>query len=34
VGLKLNESYQLLAYAANVNLLEDNIDTIIKTQKL
>jgi hypothetical protein len=28
VGLKLNGTHQLLAYADNVNLLEDNIDTI------
>jgi hypothetical protein len=30
VGLKLNETHQLLAYADDVNLLEDNIDTISK----
>jgi hypothetical protein len=30
VGLKLNETHQLLAYADNVNLLGDNIDTIKK----
>jgi hypothetical protein len=28
VGLKLNETHQLLAYANDVNLLGDNIDTI------
>jgi hypothetical protein len=27
-GLKLNGTHQLLAYADNVNLLGDNIDTI------
>jgi late competence protein required for DNA uptake (superfamily II DNA/RNA helicase) len=30
VGLKLNGSHQLLAYADDVNLLWDNIDTIEK----
>jgi hypothetical protein len=30
VGLKLNETHQLLAYADDVNLLGDNIDTIEK----
>jgi hypothetical protein len=30
VGLKLNEIHQLLAHAEDVNLLEDNIDTINK----
>jgi hypothetical protein len=34
VGLKLNGTHQLLAYADNVNLLGDNIDIIKKTQKL
>jgi hypothetical protein len=33
VGLKLNVAHQLLAYADDVNLLGDNIDTIIRTQK-
>jgi hypothetical protein len=28
VGLKLNATHQLLAYADHVNLLADNIDTI------
>jgi hypothetical protein len=30
IELKLNETYQILAYADNVNLLEDNLDTINK----
>jgi hypothetical protein len=34
MGLKLNATHQLLAYADNVNPLGDNIDTLKKTQKL
>jgi hypothetical protein len=30
MGLKLNGTHQLLAYVDDVNLLEDNIDTINK----
>jgi hypothetical protein len=30
MGLKLNGTHQLLAYADNVNLLGDNIDTTYK----
>jgi hypothetical protein len=32
VGLKLNGTHQLLAFADNVNLLEDNIDTMVKNR--
>jgi hypothetical protein len=31
VGLKLNGTHQLLAYADDVNLLGDNIDTLQKS---
>jgi hypothetical protein len=34
VGLKLNVTHQLLAYADDVNLLGDNIDTMNKKQEL
>jgi hypothetical protein len=34
VGLKLNGTYQLLAYADDANLLGGNIDIKRKTQKL
>jgi hypothetical protein len=33
VGLKLIRTYQLLAYADDVNLLGDNIDTIKKNME-
>jgi hypothetical protein len=33
VGLNLNGTHQLLAYADDVNLLGDNIDTINKNTK-
>jgi hypothetical protein len=34
LGLKLNEIHQLLVYADDVTLPEDNIDTIKKIQQL
>jgi hypothetical protein len=34
VGLKLNGTHQLLAYADNVNLLGDNIETIEKNTEI
>jgi hypothetical protein len=34
VGLKLNGTHQLLAYADDVNLLGDNIDTTENTETL
>jgi hypothetical protein len=34
VGLTVNGTHQLLAYADDVNLLGDNIDTIKKSTKL
>jgi hypothetical protein len=33
MGLKLNGAHQLLAYADDVNLLGDNIDTIMKNRE-
>jgi ribosomal protein L30/L7E len=34
VGLKLNRIHHLLVYADDVNLLEDNINTTKKEEKL
>jgi hypothetical protein len=34
VGLKLTGTHKVLAYADDMNLLGDNIDTVKKTQKL
>jgi hypothetical protein len=34
VGLKLNGAHQLLAYADDVNLLGDNVDTINKNTEI
>jgi hypothetical protein len=34
VGLKLNGTCQLLPYADDVNLQDNNVDTINKTHKL
>jgi hypothetical protein len=34
VELKINGTHHLLAYADDVNLLRDNIDTVKKTQQL
>jgi hypothetical protein len=34
VGLKLNRTHQLLAYADDLNLLGDNIDTIKKSTEI
>jgi hypothetical protein len=34
VGLKLNGTHQLLAYADDINLLRGNIDTVEKNTEL
>jgi hypothetical protein len=34
LGMKVNGTHQLLAYADDVNLLEDNIDTINKNTEI
>jgi hypothetical protein len=34
VGLKLNETHQLLVYADDANLLGDNIDTVKKNMEI
>jgi hypothetical protein len=34
VGLNLNGTHQLLAYADDVNLLRDNIETIMKNMEI
>jgi hypothetical protein len=34
MGLKLNATHQLLAYADDVNVMEDNIDTMRKNSEL
>jgi hypothetical protein len=33
-GLKLNRTDQLLAYAGDINITRENMDTMKKTQKL
>jgi hypothetical protein len=33
VGLKLNGTHQFLAYADDVNLLEDKVDTVKKNKE-
>jgi hypothetical protein len=33
VGLRIKRTHQLLVYADDVNLLEDNIDTVKKKQE-
>jgi hypothetical protein len=34
VGLKLNGSHQFLAYAEDINLLGNNMNTMMKTQNI